>query len=68
MTGPQHYRQAEQHLGHAAEAASGDPDNEITHLLYAHVHATLALAAAQATGEMADDPDEGPTWAEVTGT
>lgn len=47
--GPEHYRTAEQHLRFAGQA--GDvTDVERTHLLYASVHATLALAAATATG------------------
>lgn len=47
MTGPEHYREAEKHIGYAQNA--GDhPATELAHLNYAQVHATLALAAATA--------------------
>lgn len=43
MTGPQHYREAEQLLAQAAEAEVGS-DIERYALAAAQVHATLALA------------------------
>jgi hypothetical protein len=46
MTGPEHYRAAEAHLVNA----SNERHDELTHLAYAQVHATLALAAATALG------------------
>lgn len=47
MTGPEHYRKAEEHLAEAAEAAPDTPW-ERSHLAAAQIHATLALAAATA--------------------
>ncbi|MGW1939010.1 hypothetical protein [Streptomyces goshikiensis] len=46
MTGPEHYRKAEQQLQFALDAAT-DAAAE-THCAIAQVHATLALAAATA--------------------
>jgi len=58
VTGPEHYRAAEELL---AEIKDGDPDASHTAaallLGMAQVHATLALAAATALGS----PDQ-PTW------
>jgi hypothetical protein len=48
VNGPEHYREAEKHIDAAQTWATGDPDAERVHLAYAQVHATLALAAAQA--------------------
>jgi hypothetical protein len=48
MNGPEHYREAEQHLKYAAECGDTDPRTETLHLAYAQVHATLAHAAAVA--------------------
>ncbi|MGV2384560.1 MAG UNVERIFIED_CONTAM: hypothetical protein LOD86_04755 [Thermobifida fusca] len=44
MTGPEHYRKAEEHLAEAAEAAPDTPW-ERSHLAAAQIHATLALTA-----------------------
>jgi hypothetical protein len=43
-TGPEHYREAEKHIGFAQN--SDAPDVEALHLGYAQAHATLALTAA----------------------
>ncbi|MFR0351827.1 hypothetical protein [Streptomyces sediminimaris] len=55
MTGPEHYRQAEELLGYAealsAEERGGRED--MSFLAEAQVHATLALAAAQALSDPA---------------
>lgn len=53
MTGPEHYREAEKHLSAASytHGPGGDPVHPQAaahHLAMAQVHATLALAAAQA--------------------
>lgn len=64
MTGPEHYREAEQLLGarrsgeSAAEAAS--------RLAEAQIHATLALAAATALAQSAGD-DGHRAWQRATG-
>ncbi|RZQ60858.1 hypothetical protein [Amycolatopsis suaedae] len=47
MTGPEHYRAAEQQLA-AAAISDGGSDSERYHLATAQVHATPALAAATA--------------------
>lgn len=51
MNGPEHYKQAEQHLGWSAEVI-GDENTEAAgwHQKQAQAHATLALAAATALG------------------
>lgn len=48
-TGPEHYREAEKHIGFAQN--SDAPDVEALHLGYAQAHATLALAAATALND-----------------
>lgn len=62
MTGPEHYRQAEQKLADAAEVAEDGSGEERAYLAAAQVHATLALTAAHAisaSGNMpVDDCDE----------
>lgn len=63
-TGPEHYQQAEQHLGFAANAM--DPQIEQAHLQHAQVHATLALAAATALGSDQPAPDL-ESWNDVAG-
>lgn len=47
MTGPEHYRKAEELIGKAAKHGDGT-DRQATTLAAAQVHATLALAAATA--------------------
>ncbi|MFD3805041.1 hypothetical protein ACFWTC_15720 [Streptomyces sp. NPDC058619] len=47
MTGPEHYRQAEEHIEESFGTVSGS-DMERFYLAAAQVHATLALAAATA--------------------
>ena len=46
MNGPEHYDAAEDHLHYAEEEA--DPGKRSDELAFAQVHATLALAAANA--------------------
>ena len=47
MNGPDHYREAERYLGHAREARSDRDYESAAHFRgMAHIHATLALAAA----------------------
>ena len=54
MTGPQHYAKAEEHLAAAAaiETDGHDDSTSAWHQRQAQVHATLAAAAACATGLM----------------
>ena len=60
MTGPEHYREAEQHL-----AAIDGKQEKAVHVLLAkaQVHATLALAAATAAQL---DTIQHPKWWEAT--
>lgn len=68
MTGPEHYREAEFMLaqveGHSISVADG-----MAYLAAAQVHATLALAAAEALATTATQPphltDAGADWREV---
>jgi hypothetical protein len=67
MTGPDHYREAEEQIALAARADS--PDAEQYHLGRAQAHATLALAAATDRAESGDWSVESelgqygrPTW------
>ncbi|MEE1814259.1 hypothetical protein PUR59_04385 [Streptomyces sp. SP18ES09] len=60
MTGPEHYREAEQHLGFALNSET-DREAE-THCAIAQVHATLALSAATA---LSDPALSGPPSATV---
>lgn len=61
MNGPQHYLMAEKLLKGAREDRSLDAEYLVA---LAHVHATLALAAATGTGgRFADDTAE---WRKVT--
>ncbi len=55
MTGPEHYREAEELLAYAQDKTEYGSDIERYHLAAAQVHATLALAAATATS-LADHP------------
>jgi hypothetical protein len=68
VTGPDHYRKAEQLL-EEAEAAEADVDavggwRPYRQIQLASVHATLALAAGTALGT---SPTEGSAWADVAG-
>jgi hypothetical protein len=77
MNGPEHYREAEQHLKYAAECGATDPRTETLHLAYAQVHATLAHVAAVATMDATEGPNGGSAtgrtvedycaWADVLG-
>jgi uncharacterized protein HemY len=48
MTGPEHFKQAEEYLEKARSSHASDYDGYVTR---AHVHATLALAAATALAQ-----------------
>jgi hypothetical protein len=62
MTGPEHYREAEQLLRSDPEAGTAVVERRIAR---AQVHAILALAAATAIG--AEGPDAGP-WHQAAAT
>jgi hypothetical protein len=67
MTGPDHYRKAEE-LAAKAHEYLGQGDGQASAAVWAYVaqiHATLALAAATALGTRAAD---GRVWADVAGT
>jgi hypothetical protein len=70
VTGPEHYRKAEQWLGDAAEAVS--PDADMGYLAWkvsvAQVHATLALAAATGLGMDQQPHVDTDAWCEAAGT
>ncbi|MFD5509164.1 hypothetical protein ACFWIB_15485 [Streptomyces sp. NPDC127051] len=72
MTGPEHYRKAEQQLQFALEAST-DSTAE-THCAIAQVHATLALAAATALSAPVEDDlagfttEEWDAWHTAAGT
>ncbi|MBG0828497.1 hypothetical protein HS041_12035 [Planomonospora sp. ID67723] len=77
MTGPDHYRAAEEMLATAKEADAGaDRDDIKLFLRFAEIHATLALAAATGVGAIAGDRqnwDGMPTpdaraWLDVAGS
>jgi predicted trehalose synthase len=67
MTGPDHYRKAEELTAHAHDyLGQGDgQDSAAVWAAVAQIHATLALAAASALGTAAA---EGRAWADVAGT
>jgi ABC-type uncharacterized transport system ATPase subunit len=66
MTGPEHYRKAEELLGQAEELLKSDePAAGMWAVEQAHVHATLALAAATA---LRDIDSEEPAWVGIAGT
>jgi hypothetical protein len=71
MTGPEHYRQAEQILAEAENSAPDANCDDVALLLkFAQVHATLALAAATALN---DYPEGAPiadirAWRATAGT
>ncbi|MEU0465073.1 hypothetical protein ABZ215_13805 [Amycolatopsis sp. NPDC006131] len=58
MTGPEHYREAEEAVRCAQRAGADRPEEERIHLAYAQVHATLALAAAAAMPSVLDESNE----------
>jgi hypothetical protein len=67
MTGPDHYRKAEE-LTQKANEYLGHGDGQESAAVWAavaQIHATLALAAATALGTTAV---EGRAWADVAGT
>jgi len=67
MTGPEHFRRAEE-LAAQAHKLLGQRDGQATASLWAAVaqtHAVLALAAATAVGTSSAD---GRGWADVAGT
>jgi hypothetical protein len=62
MTGPEHYREAEEFLELAASDATGS-DAEQYNLAAAQVHATLALASA--TAGLSENQNDRRCWEEV---
>lgn len=60
MTGPEHFRAAEEWIEYGLNSDHADPELRTRALAAANAHATLALAAAQALGPVAhfmgDDP------------
>ena len=66
MTGPQHYRKAEELAEQAYKliGQGGGQDTAADWAAVAQVHATLAQAAATALGGAAD----GRAWADAAGT
>lgn len=67
MTGPEHFRRAEE-LGAQAHKLLGQGDDQATASVWAAVaqaHAVLALAAATAVGTSSADSH---AWADVAGT
>ena len=66
MTGPDHYRKAEELTATAHDyLGQGDGQSAAVWAAVAQLHATLALAAATALGTTAAD---GRAWTEVAGT
>jgi len=66
MTGPEHYRRAEELLSKAEELfGSDEPSAGAWSVAQAQVHATLALAASTA---LKDIDSEEPAWIGVAGT
>lgn len=74
MTGPEHYRAAEQLLGQVVRKGTIGPivaeGTDVPDIIAAaHAHATLALAAATALGVGGDNPpDDAEAWWRVAGT
>jgi hypothetical protein len=72
VTGPEHYREAEELLGTlAGRGHEGEPD-ELSTMADAQVHATLALAAATALAAVVpisrgNYPSEARAWLDATG-
>jgi hypothetical protein len=71
VTGPDHYLAAEQHLREAFACTEEQSELSTWNQRQAQVHATLALAAATATGSVILSlPDSSPSarpWIEATG-
>jgi hypothetical protein len=66
MTGPDHYRKAEELTATAHDyLGQGDGQSAAVWAAVAQIHATLVLAAATALGTTAAD---GRAWTEVAGT
>ena len=66
MTGPDHYRQAEELTAKAHDyLGQGEGQSAAVWAAVAQIHATLALAAATALGTTAAN---GRAWTEVAGT
>jgi hypothetical protein len=66
MTGPDHYRKAEELTATAHDyLGQGEGQSAAGWATVAQIHATLALAAATALGTTAAD---GRAWTEVAGT
>jgi hypothetical protein len=66
MTGPEHYRKAEELLSKTEELLTSDEPSAATWSVeQAQVHATLALAAATA---LKDIDSEASAWIGVAGT
>jgi hypothetical protein len=61
MTGPEHYREAEQVLARVKNRAV-TADEAISHAAVAAVHATLALTAAMARPLFGDDKADRDEW------
>jgi hypothetical protein len=64
VTGPEHYRKAEQLLEEAEAAGAEGGWRPVRQIQLASVHATLALAAGAVLGT---SPTEGRVWADVAG-
>jgi hypothetical protein len=71
MTGPEHYREAEQHARMSAETFNDEPDFSAWHQGQAQVHATLALTAATAMSTWTEagmpQPDRMDWWRAASG-
>ena len=68
MSGPEHYAEAERLLKLVRDESHGRDTYDsvwVPVVTLAHVHATLALAAAAALGT---SPTEGRAWSDVAGT
>lgn len=65
MTGPDHYRKAEELLGMLFGLERGAYPSEASFVAEAQVHATLALAAATALGASRIEERK---WTDVAGT
>lgn len=71
MTGPEHYREAQEHLTDSDyERREGRLQEAMYEAAVAQVHATLALAAATALGVGGDNPppDDAEDWWRAAGT
>lgn len=62
MTGPDHYRKAEQLAGQAHETSASAPEQRAALLAEAQVHATLAAVAALMTGHLTIGHDADALW------